>query len=197
MIQMSVFMLVLIYISGKIWVRCRERWEFHWPYRCFRCCIRSNDARDDNDDDVEADVLCYLCNKKVPSDEWNNSETGHRRYCAVRSKDNRGKITWCWKDIHICISLECVETIKIKWINSYKIDFEKKSKRAHINNKKDWWKINHFQTERLWVIMLDTVLILRSNGCANIYKIKIIIFIFMANIYHIMTSWLWDLLSHQ
>ena len=106
MIQMSVFMLVLIYISGKIWVRCRERWEFHWPYRCFRCCIRSNDARDDNDDDVEADVLCYLCNKKVPSDEWNNSETGHRRYCAVRSKDNRGKITWCWKDIHICISLE-------------------------------------------------------------------------------------------
>ena len=107
MIQMSVFMLVLIYISGKVWVRCRERWEFHWPYRCFRCCIQSNDARDDNDDDIEADVLCYLCNKKVPSDEWNNSETGHRRYCAVRSKDNRGKSNCCWIDINIRISLEC------------------------------------------------------------------------------------------
>ena len=107
MIQMSVFMLVLIYISGKVWVRCRERWEFHWPYRCFRCCTQSNDARDDNDDDFEADVLCYLCNKKVPSDEWNNSETGHRRYCAVRSKDNRGKSNCCWIDIHIRISLEC------------------------------------------------------------------------------------------
>ena len=89
---MSVFMLVLIYICGKIWVRCRERWEFHWPYRCFRCCYQSNDAGDNNDDDCEgrSDVLCYLCNKKVPSEEWNNSETGHRRYCAVRSKDNRG-----------------------------------------------------------------------------------------------------------
>ena len=93
---MSVFMLVLIYICGKIWVRCRERWEFHWPYRFLRCCYRSSDARDSNDDDAEAknDVLCYLCNKKVPFEEWNNSETGHRRYCAVRSKDNRGKYTF-------------------------------------------------------------------------------------------------------
>ena len=97
MIQMSVFMLVLIYICGKLWVRCRERWEFRWPYQCCLCCCdRSNATGDNGDDDMEANaVLCYLCNKKVPNSEWNNSETGHRRYCAVRSKDNRGKTVLC------------------------------------------------------------------------------------------------------
>ena len=93
MIQMSVFMLVLIYICGKLWVRCRERWEFRWPYQCCLCCCnRSNVTGENGDIDMETNaVLCYLCNKKVPNSEWNNSETGHRRYCAVRSKDNRGK----------------------------------------------------------------------------------------------------------
>ena len=90
MIQMSVFMLVLIYICGKLWVRCKERWEFQWPYAC--CNNDSNVAGDNAEDDLEAGgVLCYLCNRKVPASEWNDSETGHRRYCAVRSKDNRGK----------------------------------------------------------------------------------------------------------
>ena len=83
-------MLVLIYICGKIWVRCRERWEFHWPYPC--CCGSLIIPGENADNDSEgSEVLCYLCNKKVPSSEWNNSETGHRRYCAVRTKDNRGR----------------------------------------------------------------------------------------------------------
>ena len=101
MIQMSVFMLVLIYICGKLWVRCKERFEFHWPYRCcLVCCNVSNDTRNNADDELEtSDVLCYLCNKKVPISEWNNSETGHRRYCAVRSKDNRGKNLLLYVDL--------------------------------------------------------------------------------------------------
>ena len=89
---MSIFILVLIYICRKIWLFVCERWEFQWPYRGLFCCNNSNITNDSLDDDAEGnEVLCYLCNKKVPISEWNNSETGHRRYCAVRSKDNRGK----------------------------------------------------------------------------------------------------------
>ena len=88
---MSIFILVLIYICRKIWLFVCERWEFQWPYRGLFCCNNSNVTNDSLDDDAEGnEVLCYLCNRKVPISEWNNSETGHRRYCAVRSKDNRG-----------------------------------------------------------------------------------------------------------
>ena len=90
MIQMSVFMLVLFYICGKLWTRCKERWEFYWPCSC--CYNNSNTGDESADVDVEGnEVLCYLCNRKVPVSEWNNSETGHRTYCALRTKDNRGK----------------------------------------------------------------------------------------------------------
>ena len=35
-------------------------------------------------------VICYLCNKKVSVAQWNDRETGHRGYCAVKSKNHRG-----------------------------------------------------------------------------------------------------------
>ena len=37
-------------------------------------------------------VICYLCNKKVAYNEWVKQETGHRSYCAVKSKEHRGKL---------------------------------------------------------------------------------------------------------
>ena len=91
MIQMSVFMLVLVYICGKLWTRCKEQWECYCPYSC--CRNNSNTADESDDVDVEGgEILCYLCNRKVPASEWNTSDTGHRVFCAMRSKDNRGEI---------------------------------------------------------------------------------------------------------
>ena len=91
MIQMSVFMLVLFYICGKLWTRCKERWECYWPYSC--CRNNSNTGGESDDVDVEGgEVLCYLCNRKVPASEWNSLDTGHRVYCAMRCKENRGEI---------------------------------------------------------------------------------------------------------
>ena len=40
-------------------------------------------------------VICYLCNKKVLRSEWEKEETDHRSYCAVKSKEHRGK-WWQW-----------------------------------------------------------------------------------------------------
>ena len=37
-------------------------------------------------------VICYLCNKKVSVAQWNDRETGHRGYCAVKSKNHRGTL---------------------------------------------------------------------------------------------------------
>ena len=41
-------------------------------------------------------VICYLCNKKVSVAQWNDRETGHRSYCAVKSKNHRGTLCSFW-----------------------------------------------------------------------------------------------------
>ena len=41
-------------------------------------------------------VICYLCNKKVSVAQWNDRETGHRSYCAVKSKNHRGTLYSFW-----------------------------------------------------------------------------------------------------
>ena len=54
-------------------------------------CIRDSDAVDP--EAGEPTVACYLCHKKVAASKWNDNETGHRKYCAVKSKEHRGKHT--------------------------------------------------------------------------------------------------------
>ena len=81
-VQVSCLTLAGMGIMAKLYAKCKNCWEGH-------CCLECQRPGDE-EAGQPGWVICYLCNKKVPRSEWENQETGHRNYCAVKSKENRG-----------------------------------------------------------------------------------------------------------
>ena len=68
-LQLIAASFLVIGVSIKIYVKCK------------RICV----------DDLDPEIICYLCEKKVALSEWNDKANGHRNYCIVKSKDCRGR----------------------------------------------------------------------------------------------------------
>ena len=99
-VQMSCLILATLGLFAKLYSKCKS---------CCQCCIDWRCAGGDEEQQLNSDtVICYLCNKKskkknrfddivhcfivsilVSGNEWVKQETGHRSYCAVKSKEHR------------------------------------------------------------------------------------------------------------
>ena len=81
-VQITCLILATFGLFAKLYTKCKS---------CCKCCVdwRCVGGEEEMNSDI---VICYLCNKKVPYNEWVKQETGHRSYCAVKSKEHRGMV---------------------------------------------------------------------------------------------------------
>ena len=95
-IQLGCLALAVCGIAVKLYGKCKDSCEptCHAIFPKWRGRGRgltTSASIDLVEDAPDGNVLCYLCNKRVPREEWNNKEeSGHRSYCAVKSKTHRG-----------------------------------------------------------------------------------------------------------
>ena len=93
-VQIGCLILAILGVLAKLFRKCQECCPTsHQPRSgCCQwrgCCRRR--SLDEEAAEFGADlIICYLCNKKVEKAEWAKLETGHRSYCAVKSKEHRG-----------------------------------------------------------------------------------------------------------
>ena len=83
-VQMACLILATLGLVAKLYEKCKNscggKCCLDWK------CVGGGDEEQQLNSDI---VVCYLCNKKVSSSEWVKEETGHRSYCAVKSKEHR------------------------------------------------------------------------------------------------------------
>lgn len=81
-VQISCLVLAALGLVAKVYSKCKD---------CCKCCTEWHCNQRDEEEQIGSEmVICYLCNKKVARSEWEKQETGHRSYCAVKSKEHRG-----------------------------------------------------------------------------------------------------------